>query len=401
MENGHLQVKPLQRPASWGAHRAMSGATVARPAERIPVSAPVLDGNELEYVKQCLESGWISSRGTFVEAFEEKFAELCGVDHAVAVNTGSAALHVALLTLGVSCGDEVIVPSLTYVATARAVSYCGAEPVFVDSEPTTWNLDPQAVEAAITPRTTGIVAVHLYGLPADMDALRAVARRHGLFLVEDAAQAHGARYRGESAGSLGDAAAFSFFGGKVITTGEGGMFVTDDARRAEMARRLRNHGEDPEHRYHATQLGFNYRMTNVAAAIGLAQLERFRWHVGRRRANAARYRSHLEGRPGIEMARAAPWVESVDWLTSAVLAYGTEDERDLVMARLDQAGIETRPLFPPVHRQEIYASRTRPPLPVAERLAARGLSLPSGAGVSEEQIDRICETLRSAIATAV
>jgi perosamine synthetase len=375
-------------------------ATLSPSLERLPISAPALVGNEFEYVTRCLESTWISSRGEFVEAFEEKFAELCGVDHAVAVCNGTAALHLALLALGVSPGDEVIVPSLTYIATASAVSYCAAKPVFVDSEPATWNLDPRAVEAAVTPRTVGIVAVHLYGHPADMDALRAIARRRGLFLMEDAAQAHGARYRGEPVGSLGDVGAFSFFGGKLVTTGEGGMLVTDDAGWAETARRLRTHGEDPARRYHVTQLGFNYRLTNVAAAIGLAQLERFDWHVARRLANSAHYRSRLEDRPGIEMAQTAPGAENVDWLTSVVLARLTEAGRDNVIAELDGAGIETRPVLPPLHLQPIYQDHDTAALPVAERLASLGLSLPSGAGLSDEQIDRVCDALMAAVATA-
>jgi perosamine synthetase len=390
----------MTRSLRAGPVRAARGrfpASGELPAERISLSGPELIGNELEYVKQCLESTWIS-RGHFVEAFEQKFAELCGVDHAVAVCNGTAALHLALLGLGVSPGDEVIVPSLTYVATANAVSYCGATPVFVDSETNTWNLDPQAVEASVTARTVGIIAVHLYGQPADMDALRAIARRRGLFLLEDAAQAHGARFRGRSAGSLGDAGAFSFFGGKTITTGEGGMVVTDDAALAETARRLRNHGHDPDRRYYVTQLGFNYRLPNLSAAVGLAQLEHYDWHVERRRANAARYREHLHGHPGIEMTRPAPEDRSADWLTSVALAHGSEEDRDRVMARLDRAGIETRPVFPPVHHQPIYHNRFARPLPVAERLAARGLSLPSGAGLSPEQIDRVSETLLHAIA---
>lgn len=372
-------------------------ADVDLPSERIPVSGPALVGNELEYVQQCLETTWIA-RGDFVEAFERKFAELCGVRHAVAVCNGTAALHLALLGLGVSPGDEVIVPSLTYVATANAVSYCGATPVFVDAETNTWNLDPQAVEASITRSTVGIVAVHLYGHPADMEALRTIAARRGLFLLEDAAQAHGARYRGQAVGSLGDAGAFSFFGGKAITTGEGGMVVTDDGALADTARRLRNHGHDPARRYHVTQLGFNYRLPNLLAAIGFAQLEDYDWHVARRRANAARYRTHLQGHPDIEMTRPARGNESADWLTSVALARGSESERDWVMARLDRAGIETRPVFPPVHRQPIYRARFSRSLPVAERLGELGLSLPSGAGLSDHDIDRVADALLQAIA---
>jgi perosamine synthetase len=400
-EEGPIKQVPQSRlPPALGTEENGFAATLTPSPERLPISAPALVGNEHEYVQRCLDSTWISSRGEFVEAFEEKFAELCGVDHAVAVCNGTAALHLALLALGVSPGDEVIVPSLTYIATASAVSYCAAKPVFVDSEPATWNLDPQAVEAAVTPRTVGIVAVHLYGHPADMDALRSIASRHGLFLLEDAAQAHGARYRGEPVGSLGDVGAFSFYGGKLIATGEGGMLVTDDAGWADTARRLRKHGEDPARRYHVTQLGFNYRLTNVAAAIGLAQLERFDWHVARRLENTARYRMRLEDRPEIELAQTTPWAEDVDWLTSVVLAPLTETGRERVIAELDAGGIETRPLFPPVHLQPIYRDHGTAALPVAERLASLGLSLPSGAGLSDEQIDRVCDALLAAVATA-
>jgi perosamine synthetase len=373
------------------------GAAVAQPPERLPVSTAALIGNEMEYVRQCLESTWISSCGEFVEAFEEKFATLCGVEHAVAVNSGTAALHVALLGLGVSPGDEVIVPSLTYVATASAVSYCGATPVFVDSEPGSWNLDPAAVEAAVGPRTVGIVPVHLYGHPAQIDALESIAEAGGLFLLEDAAQAHGSRYRDRPVGSLGNAGVFSFFGGKLVTTGEGGIVVTNDAILADTARQLRNHARGSQQRYHSSRVGFNYRMTNVAAAIGLGQLERFDWHVARRRANAARYRERLDGHPALEMAHPEPWAESVEWLTSVVLSQASEPERDQVMAELDSAGIETRPVFPPIHLQEIYAGSGAGSMPVAERLGAKGLSLPSGAPLTSEQIDRVCDSLLQAL----
>jgi perosamine synthetase len=391
-----MRKRPFGEREPTARHDPGLGAVVAV-AERLPLSAPALIGNELKYVRECLESTWISSRGEFVEAFEDRYAELCDVDYAVAVNSGTAALHVALLALGVGPGDEVIVPSLTYVATASAVVYCGAKPVFVDSEPASWNLDPQAVDAAVSPRTVGIIAVHLYGHPAEMDALQAIACRHGLFLVEDAAQAHGAIYRDRPVGSIGAAGTFSFFGGKLLTTGEGGILVTDSSCIADAARRLRAHGEDPERRYHVTRLGFNYRMTNIAAAIGLAQIERVEWHVQRRLANAAHYRSRLEGHPEIEMAQSASWGRSVEWLTSVIITRASEDERDAVIAELDRAGIETRPLFPALHRQPIHEGSATLTLPVAERLAAQGLSLPSGAALSGEQIDRVCETLLQAI----
>jgi perosamine synthetase len=365
--------------------------------QRIPVSSPALVGRELEYVTRCLKSTWISSRGDFVAEFERAFAAICGVRHGVAMCNGTAALHTALLALGVGPGDEVVMPSLTYLASANAVMYCGAQPVFVDSEPGTWNLDPERVAAALTSRTKGIVAVHLYGHPADMDRLRALADAHELFLLEDAAQAHGAHYRGRPVGSLGDVATFSFFGGKLITTGEGGMGLTDDDGRAELMRSLRDQGQDPRKRYSVTRLGYNYRMTNVAAAIGLAQIERIDWHVERRRANAARYRERLQGCSELQLQRHEPWVQSADWLTSVILNDELELTRDQVMEELDARGIETRPLFPALHTQPVYGRQSPISLPVCERLSSRGLSLPSGAELKEGQIDVVTDGLLRAI----
>ncbi|HEX5576551.1 MAG TPA: DegT/DnrJ/EryC1/StrS aminotransferase family protein, partial [Gemmatimonadales bacterium] len=229
----------------------------------IPVAAPMLVGNEKAYVLDCLDSSWISSAGQYVSRFEAAFADFCGVKHAVACCNGTAALHVALSALGVGPGDEVIVPTLTFVATANAVIQCGARPVFVDSEPETWNIDPALIEAKITPRTKGIIVVHLYGHPAEMESIVSTARRHGLFVVEDAAEAHGAEHNGRRVGSLGDVGIFSFFGNKIITTGEGGMVTTSDDTLAARVRQLKAQGIDPNRRYWYPVIGYNYRMTNV------------------------------------------------------------------------------------------------------------------------------------------
>jgi perosamine synthetase len=366
--------------------------------ERIPISAPALVGRELEYVTSCLQSTWISSRGEYVSRFESAFAALCGVRHGVAVCNGTAALHTALVALEVGPGDEVLMPSLTYMANDNTVMYTGARPVFVDSDAQTWNIDAARVAEAITPRTRGIVAVHLYGHPADMDALRTVADEHGLFLLEDAAQAHGAGYRGRRAGSLGDVSAFSFYGGKLITTGEGGMCLTDDDELAELMRRLRDQGQDPSRRYVVGRLGFNYRMTNVAAAIGLGQVERADWHIARRHANALRYRERLGDHDGLRFQAREPWAQSADWLTSVVVQESVPVGRDRVMVELEALGIESRPVFPPLHAQPVYASGQPAALPVCEKLGACGLSLPSGAGLTEAQVDRVCDALLGAIA---
>jgi perosamine synthetase len=364
----------------------------------IPVAAPVLAGREKEYVADCMESGWISSAGKYVEMFEAEFAKFCGVRHAVSCCNGTAALHLSLAALGVGPGDEVIVPTLTFVATANAVTYCGARPVFVDSEPESWNLDPAQVASKITPRTKGIIAVHLYGNPVDVDALRALASRHGLFLLEDAAEAHGALHRGRPAGSLGDIAAFSFYGNKIIATGEGGMVTTDDDALAARVRLLRGQGMDPERRYWFTVVGYNYRMMNIPAAIGLAQLECAGWHMGRRREVVAAYKRLLGNVPGLCWQGERAWARHAYWMFTTVLRDGELDDRDRLMARLHDAGIETRPVFYPVHSLPPYREASRgEEFPVAEALARRGLSLPTWAGLSHDDLSYVCERLRACL----
>jgi len=364
----------------------------------IPVAAPVLAGREREYVADCMESGWISSAGKYVELFESEFAKFCGVRHAVSCCNGTAALHLALAALGVGPGDEVIVPTLTFVATANAVTYCGARPVFVDSEIETWNLDPEQVASKITTRTRGIVAVHLYGHPAEMGALRALARRHGLFLLEDAAEAHGARYRGRPAGSLGDIAAFSFYGNKIIATGEGGMVTTNDDALAARVRLLRGQGMDAERRYWFPVVGYNYRMMNIPAAIGLAQLERAGWHMRRRREVAAAYERLLGGVQGLGWQEEHDWARHAYWMFTVLLRGEAADHRDRLMARLHEEGVETRPVFYPVHSLPPYREASRgEEFPVAESLARRGVSLPTWAGLSREDLGYVCERLRACL----
>lgn len=368
----------------------------ARP--HIPVAAPVFAGREKEYVADCMESGWVSSGGKYVELFESAFAEFCGVRHAVACCNGTAALHVALAALGVGPGDEVIVPTLTFVATANAVTYCGARPVFVDSEPATWNLDPAQVEAKITPRTKGIVAVHLYGHPAEVDELRAIARRRGLFLLEDAAEAHGALYKGRPAGSLGDAACFSFYGNKIIATGEGGMVTTDDAALAARVRLLRGQGVDPERRYWFPVVGYNYRMMNLPAAIGLAQLERADWHTGRRREVAAVYLNQLRDVPCLRWQDESECARHAYWMFSVALGNEASVGRDALMARLAERGVETRPVFYPVHLLPPYREASHSEeFPVAEGVARRGVSLPTWAGLTHGDISYVCDALRECL----
>lgn len=362
----------------------------------IHVSEPQLVGNEKKYVNECLDEGWISSNGKFIGRFETDFAAFCGSPHAIACCNGTVALHLALLALNLGPGDEVIVPTVTFVATANAVHYVGATPVFADSDRATWNLDPADVARKITPRTKAIIAVHLYGHPADMDALDALAKQHNLALVEDAAEAHGAEYRGRRAGSLGVIATFSFYGNKNLTTGEGGMCLTADAALADKMRRLRGQGMDPARRYWFPIVGYNYRMTNIAAAIGVAQLEKSDWHLGRRREVFAWYRALLAGIPGVEWQPAAEWARHACWMFTVLLA--PQFDRDSIAARLHSGGIETRPVFPPMHLLPPYAHLAPPgSLPIGEDLSRRGLNLPTGAHLSREDVERICTQLKAAL----
>jgi perosamine synthetase len=364
----------------------------------IPVARPVFAGNEKQYILDCLDSTWISSTGVYIDRFESQFAAYCGVKHALSCCNGTVALHLALLACGVGPGDEVLVPTLTFVATANAVTYCGATPVFVDSEPYTWNLDPTLLEARITQRTKAIIAVHLYGHPAEMDSILAIARRHNLAVIEDAAEAHGAEYKGRRVGSLGDIATFSFFGNKIITTGEGGMLTTDNEELATKVRQLKGQGMDPNRRYWFPIIGYNYRMTNITAAIGLAQLEKVDWHLQRRREVVKWYQEELGDVPMLTWHAEQPWAKHVYWMFTAMLTKGTATDRDAVILRLGELNIETRPVFYPMHILPPYMNAgTTPSFTVADRLAARGLNLPTWAGLSRNDVQRVCTSLKACL----
>jgi perosamine synthetase len=370
------------------------------PPRKIPVAEPALIGREAEYVADCLATTWISSSGRYVKEFEETFAEFCGVEHALTCANGTVALHLALLAEGVGPGDQVIVPSLTYVATANCVRYCGATPIFVDSEPDTWNLDPTKLDELVTERTKGIVAVHLYGHPADMDPILQLAERRGLFVIEDAAEAHGARYRGRIVGSIGTSAIFSFYGNKIVTTGEGGMVVTNDSERAARIGILKGQGQDPERRYWFPVVGYNYRLTNVAAAIGLAQMEKIDWHVERRRENAAWYREELTDVDWLTFSPELSWARNAYWMSCVLVSPGAPVDRDELMERLAERGIETRPFFYPLHTLPPYAEGARGPFPIAEDLAAHGLNLPSSALLSREDVAYVAREISRVAAGA-
>lgn len=359
----------------------------------IPVSEPLLDGNELAYVTDCVRSGWVSSLGEYIPRFEAEFARFCGVRHAVAVSNGTVALHLALETLGIGPGDEVIVPTLTFVATANAVHYTGATPVFVDSEPTTWNLDPAMLSRAVTGRTRAIIPVHLYGHPADLQPILEVAEGHQLHVIEDAAEAHGAQYRGRRVGSFGTLNCFSFYGNKIVTTGEGGIITTDDDALAGKMRHLRDHGMSPERRYWHPVIGYNYRMTNLQAALGVAQMERVEKFIEKKRWIAQTYNRYLGKVPGLVLPPAMEWARPVYWMYSVLVTDEFGLSRDGLMSHLRAQHIDSRPFFYPIHTMPPYWSEAA--FPVAEKLSREGINLPSAVTLTEPDIQRVAEAMQS------
>jgi perosamine synthetase len=364
------------------------------------MSVPDLSEREERNVIEALRSSWISSTGVFVDEFERQFARACGSRSSVAVSNGTVALHLALLAHCVGPGDEVIVPSLTYVATANAVRYVGADPVFVDVDPKTWTLDPTLIEAAISVKTKGIVVVHLYGHPTDMDAVNTIAERHGLWVVEDAAEAFGATYKGRPVGSLGSVATWSFYGNKILTSGEGGALTVDDPELESRIRLLRGQGMDPARRYYFPVIGYNYRLTNVACGMLVAQLERAAEMLDRRRVLYHAYADGLRGVAGIELQPKAEWAVLAPWLFSVTINAGSFGRsRDELITWLDREGVETRPFFIPIHLLPPYQSaRLGSSLPHTERLGATGISLPTSSTFAPEDAERVVEAIRRAAA---
>lgn len=360
---------------------------------RYRVAAPDLSGNEAAYVNECLRSSWISSNGPFISKFEASIAGYTRTRHAIATCNGTVALHLALTGLGIGPGDEVIVPSLTFVATANAVVYCGATPVFADSDVDTWCLSVESVARLLSRRTKAVIPVHLYGHPCDMGPLLELARRKGLWVIEDCAEALGATYEGRPIGSFGTVSTFSFYGNKLVTTGEGGMVVTDDGELAERLRLLRGQGMDPERRYWHPVVGFNYRMTNVAAAMGLAQMERIDRLLQDRKEIAGWYHQHLSDLPLLVLPSEATGTSHAFWMYS--LLAPTNAWRDSLMADLAQRGIETRPFFYPVHEFPMYRGcRSDNQCPAAHDLSYRGLSLPTSSYLQEPDIAIIAGEVR-------
>lgn len=357
----------------------------------IPVAEPCLGQEELENVVDAVKSGWISSRGKYIPLFEQEFATYCGTKYAVATSNGTTALHLALKALGISEGDEVLVPALTFIATANAVVYCNATPVFIDSHPDYWCLDPDKIEAKITHRTKAIIPVHLYGHPCDMEPIIKLARKHSLYVIEDGAEAHGAEYKGQKVGSLGDINCFSFFGNKIITTGEGGMCLTNSEELAQKMRILRNQGTSPERQYWHDFVGFNYRMTNIQAAIGTAQLKKLDDFIRRKRKIVQFYNSLLSPVRGITLPPEMTWARSVYWMYCILINDEFGITPGKLAERLKEQGIETRPFFYPIHQMPPY--KKPGVLPVAERLSAKGINLPSSVNLTQEMVGRVVQSI--------
>lgn len=362
----------------------------------IPVCTPYLAGNEKKYVNDCLKTNWISSAGKYVDLFEERFSRYCGRPHGIATTNGTTALHLAVAACGIGPGDEVVMPAFTIASTAFAVIYCGAKPVFVDCEPDTWNIDPEKIEKKITKRTKAIMPVHIYGHPCDMNTIGAIARKHKLFIIEDAAEAHGAEYNGKKAGGIGNVSCFSFYANKIVTCGEGGMVVTGNKKIAERCRSFKNLSFLKEKRFWHKDLGFNYRMTNIQAAIGLAQLEKIDRFVELRRRNAAFYTARLKKVSGITLPVERPGVKNVYWMYGILIDQKFGMTREKFMNALKARGIETRTFFLSLHDQPVFKKLgcgSKETFPVTEDIARRGLYLPSGSNLKKKEINYICDCI--------
>lgn len=365
----------------------------------IPVNEPLLDGNEKKYLAQCVDTGWVSSEGSFVRSFEEMFAARVGRKYGVAVSNGTVALEAAIAALQLPQGSEVIIPTFTIISCAAALIRAGLVPVVVDADPVTWNMNVDRIEERITPRTSAIMAVHIYGLPVTMAPLLEIAGRHGLKVIEDAAQAHGLCCDGKPCGSFGDISTFSFYPNKLVTTGEGGMILTDDPVLAERCRSLRNLCFQPGKRFLHEELGYNFRMSNLQAALGVAQIERLDEFAARKRRMGERYNALLSQMPGVTLPLpAAPHADNIYWVYGVVLDESTGFDAEEAMCRLSALGIGTRPFFWPMHEQPVlrrlglFAGEC---YPVAERLARRGFYLPSGLALTDVQMERVSAALAS------
>ncbi len=363
----------------------------------VPVNEPVITAEAKKNVQEAMDSGWISSAGSFIGRFEQAFASYVRVRHGIAVTNGTAALHLALVAVGIGHGDEVIVPDFTMIASVYAILYTGATPVFIDADPETFTIDPALIEAKITKRTKAIMPVHIYGHSADMDPITAIAEKHDLTIIEDAAEAHGAEYKGRKCGSLGKIACFSFYGNKIITTGEGGMVVTDDDALAARCRSLRDLSHSPKKRFWHEELGFNYRMTNLQAACGVGQLARIEDFLRHKQWMADAYYEQLSSIPGIRLPITKSYAKNVYWMYGILVEDPFPLSRDRLREALQKRGVDTRDFFYSSASQPVIRARgeSSEKFPVSERLAATGLYLPSGLALTEEQLAYVCDSLRA------
>ena len=361
----------------------------------IPISAPSITQKEIDYVTDAVRSTWVSSLGAYIDQFEEQFADFCGTRYAVTTSNGTTAIHLALVALGIGPGDEVIIPDLSFIATANAVVHAGATPVFVDIDPYNLCLSPAAARAAITDRTKAIMPVHLYGHPADMKQINALAEKHNLIVIEDAAEAHGATIEGQKVGNWGFCATFSFYGNKNLTTGEGGMITTNDESFYHRCRYLRDHAMSKEKRYWHTEVGFNYRMTNLQAALGVAQLERIDQLMNKRAEIFEIYQHHLgDVADQISLNRTYDWAQNAYWLICAEIKDYSEEERDKLMTKLKQKGIDSRPYFYPMSAMPYFDCVENQ---VSYQKAKQGINLPTYFDLREKQISAICNNLKQIV----
>lgn len=362
--------------------------------EFIPVAGTYMTGHERKYVIDCLDTGWVSSLAPIIKKFEEKYAQFIGTTYASSTSNGTTALHLAYESCGIGPGDEVIMPNLTFIATANAAKYLGAKPVFVDVDNATWNIDPAQIEKKITPKTKAIVPVHLYGVPCDMKHIMEIAQKHGLKVIEDCAESHGASFGNKKLGAWGDAAAFSFYGNKIITTGEGGMITSNDPQIMDRIELLKNHGMRPQKRYWHEVVGYNYRMTGLQAAFGMGQLDGIEDILQKKETIGREYHQRLQNIPGISLQETPSGGKRVYWMVNVRVASEFGKTRDQLADELKKKGIDTRTLFFPMTELPLYQSSEL--FPVTHNISREGLTLPSGTGLSTSQIERVAHAVREA-----
>jgi len=359
--------------------------------EFIPISQPSITDLEVANISSAASSGWISSLGNYLEKFEEDFARYCDVKHAISTSNGTVAIHLSLVALGIGKSDEVIIPDMTFVATANAVSYTGAKVVTVDIDPVTWCISVDSIEKAITEKTKAIIPVHIYGHPANMFEINKIAKKYNLFVIEDCAEAHGAEFQGSKVGGLGDMGTFSFYGNKMITTGEGGMITTNNSELNSKLRYLRDHAMSKTKRYWHTEIGFNYRMTNLQAALGCAQLSRIEEFIIKRKDIFNRYYKNLVSVENISVNKTESWAKNIFWLICVQFENFNNDDRDKFIDYLKNKGIDSRPFFYPISDMPMYRKSETP---TAHIISSRGVCLPSFHDITDRKIDYICETIK-------